>query len=237
MRSRELERELRRVEALVREVARIEVDPERIAVPDRVERFARRHEVVGDLGRMHLEPEAHAFGVEDVHDRPPALGEVLVAALHRVVVVRRERVDEVPDRGAGEAVDLRHTELRGGTSRVLHSLRRPCPDALRLAVAVDVRRQDRLVTLVDAVADRLPDEMRADRPDAEPVLLEELASAVCVAAVGDRLLDLEVVAPAGELEAVEAPARAAGGKLGKREVGPLAGEQGDGTGHSALLRS
>ena len=37
---RELERELRRVEELVGEVARIEVDPERLAVVDRVERLA-----------------------------------------------------------------------------------------------------------------------------------------------------------------------------------------------------
>src|SRR5262249_52472675 len=37
---RELERELRGVEKLVREVARIEVDPEALAVADRVERLA-----------------------------------------------------------------------------------------------------------------------------------------------------------------------------------------------------
>ena len=36
----ELERELRRVEELVGEVARVEVDPERLAVADRVERLA-----------------------------------------------------------------------------------------------------------------------------------------------------------------------------------------------------
>ena len=61
---------------------------------------------------------------------------------------------------------------------------------------------------VDAVADRLADEMRSDRPDAETVALEQLAPPLRVAAVGDRLLDLEVVAPAGELEPVEAPAGA-----------------------------
>ena len=77
----ELERELRRVEELVREVARVEVDAERLAVADRVERPPGRDEVVGDLGRVHLEPEPHALGVEDVDDRPPPLGELLVPAL------------------------------------------------------------------------------------------------------------------------------------------------------------
>ena len=60
------------VEQLRLEVARVEVDPEARPVPDRRERLARRHEVVGDLGRVDLEREAHALGVEDVDDRRPS---------------------------------------------------------------------------------------------------------------------------------------------------------------------
>ena len=161
---------------------------------------------------MHLEPEAHALRVEDVHDRPPALGELLVAAVDLAEVVRRERVEQVPDRRAGEAVHLRHAELRGGARRVLHPLGRAAPHALRIAVAVDLGRQDRAVPLVDPVADRLADEVRADRPHAEAVPLEQLAPLLRVAGVGDRLVDLEVVAPARELEAVEAPAARSAGR-------------------------
>ena len=87
------------------------------------------------------------------------------------------------------------------------------------------------MALVDRVADGLADEMRADRPHAEAVRLEQLAAAARVAAVGDRLVDLEVIAPAGELEAVEPPAGAARGEVGEREVGPLAGEQRERTRH------
>ena len=181
----ELERELRGVEELRREVTRVEVDAERLAVADRVERLARRHEVVGDLGRMHLEPEANALGVEDVHDRPPPLRELLVAALDLRVVVRRERVDEMPDRRAGEAVHLRDAELRGGARRVLHALGGARAHAFGIAVAVHLRRQDRAVALVDPVADGLADEVRAERPDAEAVPLEQLAPSAHVAAVGD----------------------------------------------------
>jgi hypothetical protein len=50
----ELERELRRVEVLVREVARIEVDAEGLPVVDGLQRLPRRDEVVGDLGRVDL---------------------------------------------------------------------------------------------------------------------------------------------------------------------------------------
>src|SRR3712207_7887522 len=51
--------ERRRVEELVGEVARVEVDPERLAVLDGLERLPRRDEVVGDLGRVHLRSEEH----------------------------------------------------------------------------------------------------------------------------------------------------------------------------------
>ena len=202
----ELERELRRVEVLVREVARIEVDPERLAVADRVERLPRRDEVVRDLRRVHLEPELDALLVEDVHDRAPPLGEVLVAALELGEVIRRERVDQVPDRGAREAVHL--------PSRRAARLHVPCPssarpraaNAFRLAVAVDLGRENRPVTLVDAVADRLADQMCADRENVQMVALQDLLSRPAVAVVLERLVDLEVVAPTGELETVEAPA-------------------------------
>ena len=65
----ELEGELARVEVLVREVGRVEVDAERRASADGCERLRGRHEVVCDLRRMHLQAEADALGVEDVEDR------------------------------------------------------------------------------------------------------------------------------------------------------------------------
>ena len=93
----ELDRKRSRIEELVREMARIEVDPEAGPVADRIERPAGRDEVVGDLGRVHFEGEPNSLLVEDVDDRPPPLRELVVAALDRFEVVRRERVEHVPD--------------------------------------------------------------------------------------------------------------------------------------------
>src|SRR5438105_3529337 len=103
--------------------------------------------------------------------------------------------------------------------------------AVGLPVAVDLRRQDRAVPLVDRVADGLTDEMRADCPDVEVVALEDLLPRAAVRLVGERLVDLEVVAPARELEPVETPAAGLPGEILDRQVGPLAGEQRDGSGH------
>ena len=84
---------------------------------------------------------------------------------------------------------------------------------------------------VDAVADRLSDEVRADREDVQVVALQDLLLRAAVPVVLESLVDLEVIAPAGELEAVEAPPTRLGGEILEREVGPLAGEQRDWTGH------
>ena len=80
-----------------------------------------------------------------------------------------------------------------------------CLDARRVAVAPDLWRQDPLVARVDRVAHRLADEMRAEREAVQMVALEHLLDRRAVAVLGERAVDLEVVAPAGELEPVEAP--------------------------------
>ena len=59
----------------------------------------------------------------------------------------------------------------GGASPVrASSLGGPLAHALGIAVAPDVRRQDRLVPLVDVVAHRLADEVVGDREAVEAVL-------------------------------------------------------------------
>ncbi len=88
------------------------------------------------------------------------------------------------------------------------------------------------MSLVDPVAHRLADQVRGDREALEAVAVEDLPASVDVARVGERLVDVEVIAPAGELEAVEAPAPSLVGELLERQVGPLAGEERDRTCHS-----
>ena len=162
---RELLDERGRVEELVSEVARVEVDAELRPSVDRVERLARRDEVVRDLRRVHLEAEANPLLREHVHDRPPALGKVGVAALDLAEIVRREGVEHVPDGRAGEAVDLLDSELRSRTCCVLHPLGGTRSHALGLAVVPDLGRDDGAMALVDRIADALADEVSAEREE------------------------------------------------------------------------
>jgi hypothetical protein len=180
---------------------------------------------------MHLEPEAHTLGVEDVDDRAPALGEVLVAVLDLGEVVRRKGIEHVPDRRAGEPVHLPDSEQRGGPRGVLHPFGRTLPDAVRIAVPPDLRRQDRAMPCVDRIADGLADEVRAQGEAVQVVALEHLLDGAGVTRLGERLVNLEMVAPAGELEPVEAPPARLLGQLLERQIGPLTGEERDGPRH------
>src|SRR3954454_3984138 len=202
---------------------------------DRGERPPRRDEVVRDLRRMYLEREADALGVEHVDDRAPALGEVLIPARDRRPVVRREGIEHVPDRRAGEPRDDANPELRGGAGRVLHPLGGAQPHALGLAVSPDLGRQHAAVAVVDRVAYRLTDEVVAYRPALQPVALEELAAASSVARLGQRPINFEMIAPAREFQAIVAPGRTLRGNIVERQVGPLAGEERDRSRHPRTL--
>ena len=67
--------------------------------------------------------------------------------------------------------------------------------------------------------------------------LEQRSALLDVAGVGNRPVDLEVISPAGELDAVEAPRSEVGCEVGEGQVGPLAGEESDGSGHLGSLRT
>nr|WP_245715064.1 hypothetical protein [Micromonospora inyonensis] len=115
---------------------------------------------------------------------------------------------------------------------VLDLLGGPLPDPLGLAVTADPGGQDVLVPLVDrVVADRLADQMVGDGGGLEVVLRQRLALAVDVRLVGQGLVDLEVVAPAGDLQAVVAPLGGVPADLVERKIGPLAGEERDRSRH------
>ena len=90
---------------------------------------------------------------------------------------------------------------------------------------------------VDRVAHALADEVRADGEAVQVVAFEHLLDLPHVAVFGERAVDLEMVAPARELEAVEAPSPGRPRELLDRQVGPLAGEERDRPRHQAAANT
>src|SRR5262249_54911733 len=155
---------------------------------------------------------------EDVHDRPKPLGEVRIALFQLGEVVWWKGVEPAPDARTGESVDAVDTEPRGRPCRIRQPLGRPTAHSLRLPAAPDLRRKDRTVAVIDRVADALTDQMVGDRKAPEAVPVEDLPPALDVGSVGDRPVDFEVITPASQLQAVEAPGARPGSKLLESEV-------------------
>src|SRR3712207_7111435 len=97
----------------------------------------------------------------------------------------------------------------------------------------DVGRQGGSVALIYWVADGLTDQVVADGEAFEAVTLKYLPLAPYVAVVFESLVHLEVVAPAGEFQAVVAHLLGEGCEFLQGEVRPLAGKQGYGSRHSS----
>src|SRR5690606_24632658 len=133
----------------------------------------------------------------------------------------------------GEPDDGAHVERVGEARGQLHLLGGPPAHALGLPVAPHPLGQDPLVPHVDGViADRLALEVVGDRPHLQPVALEQLELALDVAGLVPAP-GVEMIAPAGELEAVVPPAGGEARDLFERKIGPLAGEERDRTRHGS----
>jgi hypothetical protein len=218
---RELARERGGVEELTDEVTRVEVHPDAFRPAERVRRSTGRHEVVGDLRRMHLQAESDARLLEDVEQRLHALRDPLVTPVDLLEVVGRERVKQRPERRTEEAVHLFDAEGGGGSSSVLETPGGAAPYALRIAVSPDLERQDLPVTLVDRITDRFADQMSTVRPAPEPVALEQRTLPPGVRRIAERCRHVEVVAPAGGLEPVVPSDGASRSELVERQIRPL----------------
>src|SRR5439155_15719836 len=82
----------------------------------------------------------------------------------------------------------------------------------------------------------LSDEVCADGHARQAVSLQDLDATPDVVRLSEGAVDLEVVAPAGELEAVEAPVGDSLCKYLERQIGPLSGEERHGSGHLISFR-
>ena len=184
---------------------------------------------------MHLEGEIDISLVERIEDRGPAFREVGEPGVPVFLRSWRESVDGMPDRGTGEAVDgdavggFREARLgiekrAGGLCGERHFLRSAATDALGLAIAPDIGRENGFVADVDRVTNGLADEVARDREAGETMVGEEFPFFANVGFRRSGLVDIEVVAPARELDAVVAHLFHKRGEVGEREVGPLAGE-------------
>ena len=174
---------------------------------------------------MHLEPEADADLVKDIQNGVPAIGELTITGVNELRRGRRKVIKHGPDGAAGEAVDDVHAKGLCCPRCILHFLRGALVDALRIAIAPHVGRHDVLVARVNAVTDRLANEVVGDGETLQAVFGQDVMPRLQIAILTKRATNFEVIAPAGQFEAVIAPV---GGLLRQgvqRQIGPLPGKK------------
>ena len=147
------------VDALIAEVGGVVVEAEGGVEVEGFEGALGAADVEGDFGGMDFEGVADAALLEFIEDGDEALGEVLVSCVDLAGKDWWEAVAEMPDAGAGEAIDDIDAEALGGVGGLFEFFGGALADAFRVAVAVDVVGEDGLVTGVDVIADCLTDEV------------------------------------------------------------------------------
>ena len=240
--------ELHVVDALVAEVGRVVVEPKTFVAADGLDRALGAGDVEGDLGGVNFEGEVDVGFLEGLEDGAETFGEVGVTSVPVRLGGGREGVNGVPDGRTREAVDDGRVvvlaviagfgveEGAGGFAGGDHLLGGALADALGVAVAPDIGGENGFVALVDVVTDGLADQVAGDGVAGEAVVLQHRPFFVDVFLGGGGDVDIEVVAPAGEFDAIVAHFFGEGREFFEGEVGPLAGEQRDWTWHRICFR-
>ena len=241
MRSPKFADELHIVHALITEVRRVVIETEARMIFHRFERALGGGDVEGDFRRMHLEREVDVFLFEHVEDRQPAFGEIGKAFVQKILVRRRKGVKRVPDGRAGEAVDdggKSSPPLRPG--RALKNFRAASAVAFIFSAA-RWRTPSGLPSPQTSAGRMAWCRSSIKSHTAWPTRCVEMAKQVrpCfwssahfflhVIGFGERAVHFKVVAPAGEFHAVVAHGFDLGREFGERKIGPLAGEECDGS--------
>ena len=220
------------VHALVAEMTRIVVEAEGGVVSEGLESAFGAHYIEGDFRGVHLEGELDPLGLEHIQDGRPPVGQVLEPGVDHLGRRGRERVEQVPDGAAREAVHHVHAEALRRPGGLLHRLGRAPPHPFRVPVAPNALGEDAFVPRVDAVADGLAHEVARDGEDLKVVLLQGLPLGRAVGLV--RFVHLEVIAPAGQLEAVVSEFLGLLAEGLEGQVRPLSGEEGHGSSHGRV---
>ena len=142
----------------------------------------------------------------------------------------------MPDAGAGESVDNADPQFLSGPRGILHLFDRPCCDSGRIAVTPDVWRKNRLVASVDVVEHRLADKMIGNGEQLQVVFFQQLTFTGTIRIIRNRFVHFEVIAPAGQLQAVVTKVASLFAQRLKRQIGPLACEQSNRTSHRIAPR-
>ena len=178
-------------------MAWIKVNPKTRAVVNCIERFACRHKIVGDFGGMYFQGKLHAFPIKYVYNWIPALCNILVPFLDFGKVVRREGIEQVPDRRSGESSHRGNTKHCGCPGSIHHLFRGTLAHSLWLTITPNVSGENVLMARIYWIAYSLTDEVITDGVTFQIILIENIPAGLDILWLCNGTLHFKVVARAG----------------------------------------
>ena len=198
-------------------------------VVNRLQSSAGCFDVEGNLGRVYLQGIFYPHLLVCIQNRNPAFSEIIVAGLNHLLRNGRERIVKVPDGASGETVDNIQTKHFGNFSGLDDVCGSPLTDAFRVTIAPDLIRKHSSVADVGVVADRLTNKMCRDGEELQIVFFQQGQFGIAIGLI--CLVDFDMVAPTGKFKSVVTKGHRLFANVLKCQIGPLAGEEGNGSFH------
>src|SRR5258708_1057714 len=203
-------------------MAGIKVDAKCRSAIDSLQRLFGGVNIVSDFSRVNFKGEFDADFFKNIHDGVKASSEFAVACIDHFISGRREAVEQMREGAAGETIQDLDGKFRGRSCRVHEFLTGALADAFWIAIAPDAWRENALVPLVNnGITNRLPNQVIADCITLQAVFVPNVPTEFYIFIVGKHPVDFQVIAPAGQFEAVIAPRSGFLRNFVKGEVGPL----------------
>jgi hypothetical protein len=196
---------------------------------------------------MDFEGEIYVDFLEDVQNRNKSTGEVVEALLEESLAGGRKGIARMPDARAAEAVDhgweiqvamrLGVEKTPAGACGQLKLFGSAASDTLGITISPNRWGKNRLMTLINEIADCLTDQMVGNSERRETSISQDAPAFLAVICGFGGLVDVEMVAPTGKLQSVEAHFFGERRKFCERKIGPLAGEESYRSGHSYMQQN
>ncbi len=149
-------------------MAWIKIESKLRPVVQRIQRSLSRINVKGNLRWVYFQCKTNSTFSKDIQNRIESLREQLVSVVNHRLRYWRERVQKMPNARTGKAVDDFDTELLCCSRSCFQLFNRSFVHTFRISISPNVRRQNRFVTRVNDVTNRLTNEMRTNRMTLQP---------------------------------------------------------------------
>ena len=213
-----LKEQMRR-NALPDQMAGVEVQTKLRSVRKLLEQPLGRIVIKCDLTRMDLKRKYTIVLHKFIQDRTPQIIDLLESVFDHLFRCLREGVQIFPNRRSHKTSEDLHPKFFRNCRCLFHSADSPCTDLVLLSC--QFRRCEIIKSRIIIVAHTLTDHMGGDRLALKVVFFQRILDLLNIGIIFIRPVNIEMVAPAGDLQPVISHLLSSRADLFKRHICPL----------------